>query len=579
MNLIHGSMKAGSSGEHLEWDRLVAGARLLTAASLVAGVWTATWFPHGLTPALVWGYSAFALAACISVRVAPRFRARASVAIHAVDLLTPLLLIICGIDAGFATFTLLFVAIVSAAYRWGVREALATAAGAALLNACRSLATDETSLAHLVASSAALLLPATLFGYLAEENRKQSVEALCIASVAIRRAGVRGGLKRTMSDALSSVLAAFQARKAMLVIHDIENGRLFRWDADRALDAAPGPVRLTELPSDALNLFLSTPASVAWHAAHRNGGGASEIHVIARDAAGTLLPDAPVLPGRFLEEIGPFSQMTAFGMELAGQVNARLFLFDSDARGGTSAAFAFGRRLVDAAAPAVYDSYLLQRLRSRAASIERERVGRELHDGIVQTVMGVQIQMHALSLRSAEEWPDFADELGRLGGVLHEEAIRLRELLQGMKPVTVGPDALVDALADLVQRFERETGIAARFVSKLDRVPLSPRVCGEVVRILQEALVNVRKHSGANHVSVRCSIVSGHCVLSINDDGRGFVFTGRRGLGDLDASKQGPWVIKERLRLLGGKMIVESEPGCGARLEISVPLASHVLCR
>jgi two-component system nitrate/nitrite sensor histidine kinase NarX len=147
-----------------------------------------------------------------------------------------------------------------------------------------------------------------------------------------------------------------------------------------------------------------------------------------------------------------------------------------------------------------------------------------------------------------------------------------------MKPVTVGPDALVDVLADMVQRFGRETAISARFVSKLDRVPLSPRVCGEVVRILQEALVNVRRHSGAKHVSVRCSIVNGHCVLSIDDDGRGFASTGRPGRKSLDAATEGPWVIKERLRLLGGKMIVESEPGCGARLEISVPLASHVLC-
>jgi signal transduction histidine kinase len=577
MNRMFGSIKAELSQENLDWERVVAGARLVTAAALLASMRTANGFTHGMTPVLVWGYTAVALAVFVGFRVKPRIRSQVGVVIHAIDLLMPLLLIVSGIHAVFATFTILFIAVVSAACRWGLREALATAAGAVILNAGGSLATGETALAHLIAPSAALLVPAALIGYLAEENRKQSTEETCIASMAARRASLRRGLKRMMSDTLSSVLGAFHARKAVLVIHDIETGELFRWDVDRPADAALGSARLTKLPSDARDLFLGTPASVAWHASRRNGSHTSPIHVIARDPAGALLPQAPGLPDQFLEQIGPFSQIMAFGVELPGEVNARLFLLDPAMRGGTSGAFAFGRRLVDAAAPAVYDSYLLNRVRSRAASIERERVGRELHDGIVQTVMGVQIQMHALSLRAAEEWPDLADELGRLGAVLHEEAIGLRELMQGMKPVAVGPDALVDALADLVQRFDRETGIAARFVSKLDRVALPPRACGEVVRILQEALVNVRKHSGARNVFVRCSIVNGHCVLSIDDDGRGFAFAGRLGLGDLDASRQGPWVIKERLRLLGGKMIVESEPGCGARLEISVPLASHVL--
>ena len=56
---------------------------------------------------------------------------------------------------------------------------------------------------------------------------------------------------------------------------------------------------------------------------------------------------------------------------------------------------------------------------------------------------------------------------------------------------------LIDALADFVQRFQRDTGIGARFVTQLDHVALTPRACREVARILEEALVNVRRHSGA----------------------------------------------------------------------------------
>jgi len=76
-------------------------------------------------------------------------------------------------------------------------------------------------------------------------------------------------------------------------------------------------------------------------------------------------------------------------------------------------------------------------------------------------------------------------------------------------------------------------------------------------------------------VSVRLSAVNGDCCLSIDDDGCGFPFRGRLSQADLDAAQKGPMVINERVRLLGGALTVDSEPGRGARLEIAVPLTSH----
>ena len=133
----------------------------------------------------------------------------------------------------------------------------------------------------------------------------------------------------------------------------------------------------------------------------------------------------------------------------------------------------------------------------------------------------------------------------------------------------------MDGLADFVQRFQRETGIAARFVTQLDRVALSPRACREMARIVHEALVNVRRHSGAKNVFVRLATVNGDCRLSIDDDGCGFPFVGRFSQADLEAARKGPLVIKERVRLLGGQLTIESDPGHGARLEIAVPLSGH----
>jgi signal transduction histidine kinase len=217
----------------------------------------------------------------------------------------------------------------------------------------------------------------------------------------------------------------------------------------------------------------------------------------------------------------------------------------------------------------------LARVRARAAAVERARIARELHDGIIQTVMGVQIQLAALSTRAADESPGVAGELKRLEGILKQEAVGLRQLMRRLKPSDLDPDRLVDALGDVIEAFERETGIATRFVTDVDRVPLSPQACREVTRILQEALVNVRKHSGARRVSVDFATLDGCCVLSIVDDGRGFPFSGRLSQDDLEDAGEGPSVIQQRVRLLGGELTVQSDPGQGARLEIAVPLASH----
>src|SRR5260221_10678381 len=84
-------------------------------------------------------------------------------------------------------------------------------------------------------------------------------------------------------------------------------------------------------------------------------------------------------------------------------------------------------------------------------------------------------------------------------------------------------------------------------------------MCTEVVRIVQEGLSSVRKHSGARHVSVRITEANARWRLTIEDDGRGL---------DAAATKLSPMVIKECVRSLGGELKLQSAPGSGLRLEI-----------
>jgi signal transduction histidine kinase len=167
------------------------------------------------------------------------------------------------------------------------------------------------------------------------------------------------------------------------------------------------------------------------------------------------------------------------------------------------------------------------------------------------------------------------ERLGHIQAVLRREVLNLRELMQQMKTVELRPAQLLDFLATTVDKFGRDTGISSRFVSMLSEVSLSSRVCNELARIVQEGLVNVRKHSGARAVLVQMGYQDGRLKLVIDDNGGGFDFSGRVGLADLDKARKGPLVIKERVRAIGGDLVIESLPGQGSRLEISLGQKEH----
>jgi nitrate/nitrite-specific signal transduction histidine kinase len=224
--------------------------------------------------------------------------------------------------------------------------------------------------------------------------------------------------------------------------------------------------------------------------------------------------------------------------------------------------------------PAIYTMLLLDVLRSRAGAIERARLARELHDGVIQSLVGAEMQVEAWRRHQQHKGSSLStspsmEELAKLQHLLHSEVVSLRELMQQMRAAEVNPEELLDVLAVRVDRFRRDTGISARFVSDLEEVSLPRDTCQEIVRIVQEALVNVRKHSEARHAVVRFERKNSQWKLTIDDDGRGFPFSGRRSLSDLDEAYEGPEIVKERVHAIGGDLLIDSSPGRGSHLEIT----------
>ena len=256
--------------------------------------------------------------------------------------------------------------------------------------------------------------------------------------------------------------------------------------------------------------------------------------------------------------------------------NGRLILLEPSVQGDSKQALRFLQRLVKQIGPAVTNICLLRDIRNQTENLVRARLTRELHDGTIQSLLGAEMQIEVLKRQNGSLSGETEQRLAAVQSLLHREATNLRDLIEGAKPLNFSCKELPDFLAELVVKFRRETGISVRLECGEEKINLAPAVCHEIVRIVQEGLSNVRKHSGARNVFITlCKTDGGKHKLLIADDGQGFGFHGRVTQTQLDASHRGPSVIKERVRLIGGELTIDSSPGHGARLEISIPGGSH----
>jgi signal transduction histidine kinase len=571
--------------EQFRVRRPVAVGRTVVAAC-VLGMFVVSPSQTSTASLVLAGWLALAFFSLRLLRLDPHRQATFALAIHAVDVLVAVSVALLTGSSATPGFALLLFALLAAAYQWGFAGAVVTACVSALLLGLEPVIGGMSGAAFVprlengdvLVRSACVLLAGVVTGYLTHGEQRLRAEATSIAAI-VSRVDVRAGLTRTMTSMFDSIFPLFEARRALLLVHEKATDRIYVWAADRAADGRLPAVRSSLLNRADLSTYMFAPEAAAWHAARRGRSTADRWDVVAVDEDGSRISPKPwSFPATFIETMNPCDRLMAVRVELGDEWSGRLFLIDPGVGADRHAALVFARRVVLQVVPAIHNVYLLHRVKAQARASERARIARELHDGVIQTVTGVQMHIAALSRQLAKgSSPEVAGDLRQLEVTLQEEVVRLRELMTEIKPIDLGPDQLVDALADFVQRFQRETGIAARFVTQLDRIALAPHACGEIARIVQEALFNVRRHSGARHVFVRLSAVNGDCRLSIDNDGRGFPFRGRMTQAELTATRNGPHVIGERVRLLGGALTVESDPGRGARLEIAVPLSPHAI--
>lgn len=574
-------------GERLRIESGLAWARLVLSTASLAAIYLDETEP---TRYAAVAYTILILYVAHSIEVIVLLRGRDDVTerfarvVQTLDLAIPAALTIFTEGPNSPFFVMFFFAIMEGAFRWGFRASFVNSVIALVVQVAEvglltwspqpnQLIDAPFELNRLIIRMAYLTITGLVVGYAAEQEKQLRAEGSVIARLAERARSTEGGLNQAILAIFAEMQRIFRARQLLLVVREIATGRVFCWWIEQADPNAPPKLRLSEPEFEQRELYTFPLPSDTWIAQRRPQDIASDAWQISGiDASGRQLWDFPRFdppPRAPLTECR--TSVMGISFSLGSTFSGQVLLRDPELTGGVITELRFAQKMLQQVAPAIYNLYLVRRLRSRAGAIERARTARELHDGAIQSLIGAEMQVDVLRRHAAAGTGVSGLDLLRIQEILRREILGLRELMQEMRPIDVGPRDLLEFLSNLVDRFRRDTGIAARFVTGLDEVTLSPRLCREMVRITQEALFNVRRHSQAHNVLVRLHADGGNWKLEIEDDGRGFGFSGRMTGSEMDASHQGPQVIRERVRQIGGELTIESLPGRGAKLEIALP--------
>jgi signal transduction histidine kinase len=201
---------------------------------------------------------------------------------------------------------------------------------------------------------------------------------------------------------------------------------------------------------------------------------------------------------------------------------------------------------------------------------ERKHLARELHDQVIQDLLGVNYQLE--SVETEHKLPEvLVGELGEIRQGIRELVIDLRQICGTLRPPTIDSLGLGAAIQSFTNDWAERTGIkvALDVDSKLGRLPEATEL--SIFRIVQEGLNNVWRHAEASSVQINLQHTSPRALMvSIQDDGLGF--SNDFDLNNLSKSGHfGLLGISERVALLGGRMRLQRQPQGGSLLQVEIP--------
>ncbi|HKQ88944.1 MAG TPA: histidine kinase, partial [Candidatus Acidoferrales bacterium] len=352
------------------------------------------------------------------------------------------------------------------------------------------------------------------------------------------------GLTESIRQVLGELAQEFNCEMACLAVRDEELERIFVWKVRQGDTSVLGP---DTLPLERGETFLldSLEVSLGWEFGYGEG------HGFGWDRrTGWQFREIPAPPQATQRELGARS-LLASTIELDKRPAGRVLLIRPESASEKSSGDPHSPRftqkelrwldqVVRHLGPPLENLFLLRNLRTRAVEAERSRISRDLHDGILQTLLSLKIQLNVLRGKLPESSNGLGAELGNLQKMIQEESDELRRMVTEMRPLRVESADMRELMFGFAERFRSEQDLAIDLFIEDRNLRLPDRVCRELFQIYRESIHNVKKHARASHVVVKLGQDESKVFLVIDDNGRGFSFSGTYSSEELDKLRLGP---------------------------------------
>ena len=222
-------------------------------------------------------------------------------------------------------------------------------------------------------------------------------------------------------------------------------------------------------------------------------------------------------------------------------------------------------KVADAEAEANLASQKKAQQAELAAQRERDRIAREIHDGIAQSIYALGLNLETCAALAEREKGPLRDHLRNLVPIAKQTLLETRHYIHDLRPLLSGESDLKLVAENQVKEYQIVAGTPIKLSVTGEPSQVSVSVAGALYRILQEALANILKHAQASSVQVALSFEPNRVMLSVQDDGRG-IQTNGRSLG------YGIQNMRERADELDGTFEISGAPGKGTRVDVTLPI-------
>jgi signal transduction histidine kinase len=479
-------------------------------------------------------------------------------------------------EGGTSPFFLLHVFVISSvSVRWGFRGTMLVTGALVLL-----YPTAFFLASHVIGSDIGfrrvhlfrpiyLLTLAYLIGYLGEHERrsKRKLGFMLELPAAFRRHRPPG---RALSRLMRRTLDHFAAQRGLLVLRDPESGRYFTWDITRRGERMRLGLRITEVDPFPLPFADQTEGLLVNDV--RPGTGTALCYDLL---TGTIQRKA-ITPALALPDPHATEALLVAPVLIQRELRGHAVVIREERRKFTRDDLEFLLLLVGQAAAGFENVRLQEKAEEFAVAEERGRIARDLHDGFIQSLAGIDLRVEACKLLLQRDAARVPRELEELHQAVDRGYREVRHYLTVLREPRQEPESLWVSLDRLAAEFSTRERLRVRIVRPPTDPDLSPSTAHELTQIVREALRNAVRHGRASQAVIKITCRPSHLALVVHDDGGGFI----NGKARVDedgflAPNATPWSIRERTAALGGSLRVWTKPGRGSEITVTIPASGR----